>query len=230
MTKNMKKIDEMLETAIEIEGLIRIIRDGEPREETYELLRRKTGELRQYVFSTREQENQSATFLTGEAKSQRDREPEGMSGEIPEMAVEMEKEADVRMEEAEDIEMEASQEGADQDAGEDDIILSLEDDNTESSTSETDDTPRSTEDTSKSTEKKTGVRNLKAGFSLNDRFLYARELFDNNMKTFDSTLKSLEGVDDFGVIEDYFYNELDWDRENPTVKEFMEKLKPMHNA
>lgn len=174
----MNEIDKMLETAIEIEGLIRIIRDGDPTEETYELLRRKIGEL----------------------KNRRE--------EIPERAVEMEKEADVKMEEAEEVEMEAAKEEVSED---DDILLSFDDEN-ESATA----------DLEKGI--KPSSRNLKARFSLNDRFLYARELFDNNMKTFDSTLKSLEGVKDFGVIEDYFYNELDWDPQNPIVKEFMEKL------
>lgn len=188
----MSEIDKMLETAIEIEGLIRIIRDREPQEETYELLRRKIGELKPLPCP----------------KPLPDPPHRGGS-EIPDSAVEMEKEADVRMEEAEAVEIEAAKEAA----YDDDILLSFEDDENESATTDLE------------KEIKPSKRNLKRGFSLNDRFLYARELFDNNMKAFDSTLKSLEGVQDFSVIEDYFYNELDWDSENPIVKEFMEKLK-----
>lgn len=213
----MSEIDKMLETAIEIEGLIRIIRDGEPQEETYELLRRKIGELKPLPCPPLR--GGSECFGGSDTGKILERETDRLKehrGTMPERAVEMEKEADVRMEEAEEVEMEAAQEAED-----DDIILSFDDDENESATADLE------------KEIKPSKRNLKAGFSLNDRFLYARELFDNNMKTFDSTLKSLEGVKDFSVIEDYFYNELDWDSENPIVKEFMEKLQSqctMHNS
>lgn len=63
---------------------------------------------------------------------------------------------------------------------------------------------------------------LKSAFSLNDRFLYSRELFDGNMKMFDSTLEFLNDIDNQSMIEDYFYNEMGWDKENETVKAFME--------
>lgn len=67
---------------------------------------------------------------------------------------------------------------------------------------------------------------LKSVFSLNDRFLYARELFDGNMKMFDSTLDFIEGIEEYSIIEDYFYNELEWDPENTAVISFMEILRP----
>ncbi|MDO4336394.1 MAG: hypothetical protein Q4C37_11300, partial [Bacteroidales bacterium] len=66
--------------------------------------------------------------------------------------------------------------------------------------------------------------NYKSRFSLNDRFLYARELFNGDMKMFDASIRAIEGVKDFSVVEDYFYNELDWNREDPTVKAFMDTL------
>lgn len=69
-------------------------------------------------------------------------------------------------------------------------------------------------------------KKLKSAFSLNDRFLYARELFEGNMKMFDSTLDFIEGIEYYSIIEDYFYNELEWDPENPTVASFMDILRP----
>lgn len=72
-------------------------------------------------------------------------------------------------------------------------------------------------------------KKLKSAFSLNDRFLYARELFEGNMKMFDSTLDFLEGIEDYSIIEDYFYNELEWDPENGAVASFMEILRPQFN-
>ncbi len=68
-------------------------------------------------------------------------------------------------------------------------------------------------------------KKLKSAFSLNDKFLYARELFGGDMKMFDSALDFIEGVDDYSIIEDYFFNEMDWDAENPTAQAFMEVLK-----
>lgn len=67
---------------------------------------------------------------------------------------------------------------------------------------------------------------IKSAFSLNDRFLYSRELFDGNMKMFDSTLDFLEGIDEYPIIEDYFYSELEWDPENRYVATFMDILRP----
>lgn len=67
---------------------------------------------------------------------------------------------------------------------------------------------------------------LKSAFSLNDRFLYARELFEGNMKMFDSTLDFIEGIEEYSIIEDYFYGELEWDPENVSVASFMEILRP----
>ena len=67
---------------------------------------------------------------------------------------------------------------------------------------------------------------LKSAFSLNDCFLYARELFEGNMKMFDSTLEFIEGIEDYSIIEDYFYSELEWDPENSHVAAFMEILRP----
>ena len=67
---------------------------------------------------------------------------------------------------------------------------------------------------------------LKSAFSLNDRFLYARELFNGNMKLFDSTLLFIEGMEDYSLVEDYFYSELEWNPENHNVANFMEILRP----
>lgn len=107
----------------------------------------------------------------------------------------------------------------------DDIILTLDEDDQEETSpaavsGATQDSP---------SRKTAGITNLKSSFSLNDRFLYARELFDGNMKMFDSTLKNLEGVSDFTAIEDYFYNELEWDRENEHVKSFMDTIASKFN-
>ena len=67
---------------------------------------------------------------------------------------------------------------------------------------------------------------LKSAFSLNDRFLYARELFNGNMKIFDSTIDHIESIGDFPSIEDYLYHDLGWNAENTNVVSFVETLRP----
>ncbi len=46
------------------------------------------------------------------------------------------------------------------------------------------------------------------------------------MKMFDSTLDFIEGIEDYSIIEDYFYSELEWNPENSYVADFMETLRP----
>lgn len=177
--------EEILEKAIEIEGLIRIIKDGNPTAETYTLLQKKAAQLYEMTRSLHEDGNEVNT-------SKVNNKEEVLAATIPESALQLEQEDDVRMEEAEEQEK-------------DEILLSLGNDDNETDT-------------------KPGASNLKSAFSLNDRFLYSRELFDGNMKMFDSTINSLEGIDDFAVVEEYFYNELEWDKGNPYVESFMERL------
>lgn len=189
----LNNTDAMLEKAIEIEGLVRIIRDGKPSPEIRDMICKKATELANWAMPGKKE-----------------------ADVIPKSAIEQEMEADKMMEFAETEEADA--------ASEDDILLSTDYDdegyvNHADSTSKTQNTNR------KQPAEQRCLTNIKAYFSLNDRFLYARELFDGSMKTFDSTLKFLEGVSDYTTVEDYFYNELDWDRDNEYVKSFMDILK-----
>ena len=204
-------MEEMLEKTLEIEGLIRILRDGSPSEETYSLLKKKITEL-----STLS----SALTSSSSAAVKKHSEDEA---EIPQEALDQEIRDDVRMEEAESIEMKTWKKMYHSKPDDDDIILTLDEESPENVVNDARNEDAATAHNDNIQTK--GTSNIKSWFSLNDRFLYSRELFDGNMKTFDSTLKSIEGVKDFTVVEDYFYNELDWDKENPTVKSFMEKLK-----
>lgn len=214
---------EMLDMAIEIEGLIRIVKDGNPSVETYTLLVDKAEELTQWT-RLEWKKNCLDTPAGLPAGEQDNTPPESTEPDnIPDSALDLEKEDDLQMEEAEAEEEEAEAEAeteetkaeaekagteveVETESDSDDILLNLDD-----------------EEESAPNENRSPI-NLRQAFSLNDRFLYSRELFDGDMKMFDSTLKTLERVDDFSVAEDYFYNELDWDRENPTVQAFMERL------
>lgn len=275
----------MLEKAIEIEGLLRIIRDGNPLPETYKLLKDKTDSLAS-----------EATALAAEAmpQSSEEEQPSVESPdadfvmEAPEVASETPtvdfisldapKEQTLILKDtgiAEPVAAVVDNTEIDLDLEEemeedDDIILSFEDipeqaqETEENITSytvsdrtaendtdageksseeeETHDVDMQSEESSEKEEEnsvpaqapqqtqvdkpaaKRQVK-LRSVFSLNDRFLYARELFNGNMKMFDATIEYLDGIDDFSVIEDYFYNELEWNPEDGNVATFMDKLR-----
>lgn len=193
----MNITEEMLEKAIEIEGLVRILRDGAASPETYALLEKKCGELHSWAKSAADSVEPTPEKAT--------------PASIPESAVELEETDNLRMEEAEREET-ASE-------ADDDILLTLDDDDDDEPEPEA--TP---EPASEPVSDAAKAPNYKSRFSLNDRFLYARELFNGDMKMFDASIRAIEGVKDFSVVEDYFYNELDWNREDPTVKAFMDTL------
>ncbi|MCH5216039.1 MAG: hypothetical protein J1F10_03785 [Muribaculaceae bacterium] len=64
-------------------------------------------------------------------------------------------------------------------------------------------------------------KNLKKAFTLNDRFRFRRELFGNHDVEFNDTLNLVEAMHSFDEAEDYFYNDLQWDKTSPEVGDFM---------
>lgn len=182
---------KMLEKAIEIEGLLRIIRDGNPHAETYTLLNTKVTELTEGIRSIIPTENS-----------------EVLDREIAEDQV---------TEEAEAIETANDNIGTEPEEEEDDDILLA--------TSEEEEIEEESQEVTEPKKEKKHVK-LKSAFSLNDRYLYSRELFDGNMKMFDSTLEFLEGIEEYSIVEDYFYSEQEWDPENRYVASFMDILRP----
>ncbi len=235
-------VTEMIEKAIEIEGLLRIIRDGNPLPETYRMLKEKVAALAEEVNGLDDEEVRLEPVAS----------PVDVVISTPAATEEM-------------TEVVFSNEPVAQPADEldlteeDDIILTFDDGLTASfevedtpsleldATTETlmeripmetpaDETPaeKTVMDETPRVEAKPAVeriampkreKKLKSAFSLNDRFLYARELFGGDMKMFDSALDFIEGVDDYSVIEDYFFNEMEWDAEKPTVQAFMEIIR-----
>ncbi len=221
-------VTEMIERAIEIEGLLRVIRDGNPLPETYRMLKAKVAALAEDVNGLKEDENVKMEPLESQVEivitnpTVVEEAPEVVFSNEP--VVPLPDELDL--------------------TEEDDIILTF--DEVLPASHETEETPAlefettvepagytTTEEKTKTEEPATAEKiampkrdkKLKAAFSLNDRFLYARELFGGDMKMFDSALDFIEGVDDYSVIEDYFFNEMDWDAENPTVQAFMEIIR-----
>lgn len=58
-------------------------------------------------------------------------------------------------------------------------------------------------------------------FSLNDRFLFIRELFGNDSSLFDRAMRTLPGFDTYEEAEVYFYDELGLEPDNRQVIRFM---------
>lgn len=189
----------MLEKAIEIEGLLRIIRDGNPLPETYTLLCRKASELAEDANLLEENSKikaDQALALEDDIWAEEIARNAASDGKAPGQA-ENDKSGEMEEDDSE-------------------IVLTLEDEDEDPIPS----SPQPLAPQSKTLSK------LKSKFSLNDRFLYSRELFGGDMKMFDSTLSFIEGIESFPIIEDYFYGELEWDPENRYVALFMETLRP----
>ncbi|MDE5749881.1 MAG: hypothetical protein K2H87_03835 [Duncaniella sp.] len=66
------------------------------------------------------------------------------------------------------------------------------------------------------------ARDINKAFTLNDKFRFRRDLFRGSETDFDETLDVISGMADFSEAEEYFYDDLCWDPEDPAVKEFME--------
>ena len=64
-------------------------------------------------------------------------------------------------------------------------------------------------------------RDLRKAFSLNDRFRFRRELFGNSGAEMNDTLNLVEAMLNREEACDYFYHDLQWDRDNPEVIDFM---------
>lgn len=58
-------------------------------------------------------------------------------------------------------------------------------------------------------------------FSLNDRFLYSRELFGGSVADFERALTQVAAMDSYEEAEEYFYSEWGFNAENPVVADFL---------
>lgn len=58
-------------------------------------------------------------------------------------------------------------------------------------------------------------------FTLNDNFKFRRELFHNSQEQYSQALSAIEQMESMSEVEEHFYTELKWDKENPEVIEFM---------
>ncbi|WP_321309741.1 hypothetical protein [Marinifilum fragile] len=69
------------------------------------------------------------------------------------------------------------------------------------------------------------LSDIQTAIGINDRFLFIRELFENNTEAYNSSIKFINETSNISVIEEHFKNNTNWDFENPTVIQFMELTK-----
>ena len=235
-------VTKLLEKAIEIEGLLRIIRDGNPLPETFRLLQQKASELAEGSVSLEYKAGGNFEYK-GENSAPENTQPDivmavpAKTSETTEVVF-----SETYTEKGAEDELELSEE--------DDIILTFEEEAGDQRPEVRDQRPEAGDQSPEIRVQRPGAGDqrpeagdqrqevrgqrpkrevkLKSAFSLNDRFLYARELFGGNMKMFDSALEFIEGVDDYALIEEYFFNELGWDPENANVGAFMETIRKQY--
>lgn len=66
--------------------------------------------------------------------------------------------------------------------------------------------------------------NVLKAFSLNDKFLYTRELFHGDDRDYSDTLTLISEMDSYEEAEEYLVHDLMWDPENTNVKSFLAVL------
>lgn len=69
------------------------------------------------------------------------------------------------------------------------------------------------------------IVDLKRGISLNDRFLFQRELFNNNRQNMNESMDKLSTFDTFEEAENFLRNNKVWDFEDPIVLDFLSVIK-----
>jgi len=65
-------------------------------------------------------------------------------------------------------------------------------------------------------------KDIRKAFSVNDRFRFQRELFAGSANAMNTAIEHIEIMRSYGNAELYFYSQLNWDRENEIVQDFME--------
>ncbi len=69
------------------------------------------------------------------------------------------------------------------------------------------------------------IQDAKRTISLNDRFLFQRELFNNNREIMNAMMVNLQPFTSFDAIETYLKDNTNWDFRDETVDKFMQMLK-----
>ena len=219
MIMDKERLNELLDSIYELEGLVHLAltRDDNP-ERLPELIARKGEELARHAASVAEATAQSSNDCRQEAAPAQVIMPEEPIDEQPLYVVDKEETEDAVAESPSPIEedMQSVVETV-FDALPEALPGALPDDEPDVSP---DDEPEPSELKSLSREPRG-----KLVFSINDRYRFKRELFNNSDTDFNNTLALVASMENYDEAEDYFLGELAWDPKRGDVIDFLEILK-----
>lgn len=69
------------------------------------------------------------------------------------------------------------------------------------------------------------ISDISAAIGLNDKFLFIKELFNNNTEIYNITINTLNKASDFNNAIQYIDSNFKWDFENPTVQKVLELIR-----
>ncbi|MCT4603090.1 MAG: hypothetical protein N4A59_09360 [Marinifilum sp.] len=69
------------------------------------------------------------------------------------------------------------------------------------------------------------LKDVQSAIGINDRFLFIRELFDNNADAYNSAIDMVNQSPNYTHVENWIKENGNWDMENPTVNLFIEIVK-----
>lgn len=69
------------------------------------------------------------------------------------------------------------------------------------------------------------ISDISTAIGLNDKFLFTKELFNNNTDLYNQTINKLNKANDFNNAIQYIDSNFKWDFENPTVQKFLELIR-----
>lgn len=220
-------IEKLLSQVYELEGLLLVLerRKGDAPEFIYEMVQKKAARISELAPSIAPQTpvftppSFDVTSSSEKTEETEDTEPKAIDtvADDEEDAVEDDaivEEDDITVEESDTDEIIKPEDTAD-----DDIIESEPEEDEPEDTAEDSDflEPIKLDEALQ----RSLSKDLSKAFSLNDRFRYRRELFSNSEMEMRNTLNMVEAMQSFTEAEDYFYGDLEWDKESPEVMDFM---------
>ncbi|MDM8161676.1 hypothetical protein QUH73_17805 [Labilibaculum sp. K2S] len=69
------------------------------------------------------------------------------------------------------------------------------------------------------------LKDIQSAIGINDRFLFARELFENNIDEYNTAISFVNKAGTFESVMNWIKAEKEWDLEDPTVTQFIEITK-----
>ena len=188
---------KLLDTCLEIEGLLAlvVVRNGHCSSETYELLKSKAAHLKEEVFSMQPVAAESMKQPVEEIIT---------VGEIVHPDEYQPQEVGAESQESHESEVEVA-----------DVETPAADVASESEPVEVPAVKLAPKTTNES---------LMAMFSINDKFLYCRELFGSSREEMNEALDVISNMNSTEEIEDYLFNDLCLDSKNETVTAFLNTM------